>query len=158
MSSEFHFYNKFFEYINGDIDLNNDVIKLMLVKTSYVPDVTHKVLADIVPASNELAEVDSPANGYVTGGQVLTGQSYVSQDSPALGKFVADNMEWPALTGVFRYGVLYAIKTVSVSPAIVNPLIGYILFDNTPADKVLVAIDFWVLWNVNGIFDLSVSA
>lgn len=156
MSSEFHFYNKFFEYVNGVIDLNNDTIKLMLVGNSYVPDVTHDVLADIVPASNELEEIDSPNNGYLTGGKALTGQSFLAQDSPALSKFSADNMAWPALTGVFRYGVLYAEKTISVSPAIVNPLIGYILFDNTPADKVMIAIDFNVIWNANGIFDLSV--
>jgi hypothetical protein len=64
-------------------------------------------------------------------------------------------MEWPVLTGIFRYGILYAEKTI-VSPAIVNPLIGYILFDNTPADKVMVAVDYYVIWNANGIFDLSV--
>jgi len=129
----------------------------MLVKNTYTPDVTHDVLADVVPASNEVAAVASPNNGYTASGKVLTGQSYVSSDSPAQSVFDADDLTWAALTATFRYGIFYANKSVG-SPAIVNPLIGYILFDNTPADKVLSAVDFLVIWSAYGIFDLAISS
>lgn len=156
MSSDFTFYNKFREYIGGGvIDLKTDTIKLMLVTSSYTPSAAHDVLADVQASPDpEVVAVASPDNGYDAGGKTLTNQTYVATDSPAAAVFDADDLTWTALTATFRYGILYAEKSVG-SPAIVNPLIGYLTFDDTPADVIVSGIDFTVIWNTSGIFALD---
>lgn len=156
MISEFNFYNKFTEYLGGGvINLKTDTIKLMLVTSGYTPSAAHDILADVQTSPDpEVVPVASPDNGYDAGGKALTGQTFLSTDSPAQSVFDADDLTWTALTATFRYGILYAEKTIG-SPAIVNPLIGYILFDNTPADKELVGTDFTVTWNALGIFSMG---
>jgi hypothetical protein len=158
MASALYLYNKVLEYLGGGvIDLKTDTIKLMLVTSAYVPSAVHDVLADVKASPDpEVVAVASPSNGYTTGGQALTGQTYTSTDSPARSVFDANNVSWPALTATFRYGILYAEKTVG-SPAIVNPLIGYILFDTAPADKIFSGVDFTVVWNAAGILALTKS-
>jgi hypothetical protein len=71
--------------------------------------------------------------------------------------FDAADLSWTALTATFRYGILYAEKSVG-SPAVVNPLIGYILFDTTPANIVVSGVDWLCQWNASGIFDLAPAA
>jgi len=152
MASSFTLYSSVRKYVlDGTINLAEDTLKLALVTSSYSPDVSDAVLADVmISPSPEVEEVASPSNGYTTGGKELTGQLATKTDSPSAGKFDADNLTWAALTATFRYGILYAEKTVG-SPAIVNPLIGYILFDTTPADIVVSGLDWTVQWSANGI-------
>jgi len=135
----------------GIIDLSIDTVKLMLVTSGYTPDPAHDVLADVTASpSPEVAEVASPDNGYDAGGKALTGQSVTLVDSPAVETFDADDVVWPNLTATFRFGILYVEKTI-LSPAIVNPLIGYITFDTEPADIIISGVNYTVQWNPNGI-------
>lgn len=158
MSSQFYLYNKVTEYLgSGVIDLKTDPINLMLVTNDYVPDVTHDVLADVEAFAAEVVPVASPDNGYVAGGKALTSQTYVGTDTPAQSKFDAADLTWTALTATFRYGILYAVKSIG-SPEIVNPLIGYILFDDTPADIEVNGVDYVVQWNAAGIFTMAEAA
>jgi len=137
--------------MDGTINLATDVIKLMLVKSSYTPSIAHAVLADVITSpSPEVEAVASPSNGYTTGGETLTGQAVTKTDSPSAGKFDANDVTWTALTASFRYGILYSEKSVG-SPAIVNPLIGYILYDTTPEDVTVSGIDWTTQWNASGI-------
>ena len=146
MAASFTLYSSFRKYVmDGTINLSTDTIKLMLVTSSYTPSIAHDVLADVTASPTpELGSGD----GYTTGGAEVTGKAVTNTDSPSQGIFDALDTEWASLTKTFRYGILYALK--SVSP-ITNPLIGYILFDTTPADIVLSASKFTVQWNSGGI-------
>lgn len=150
MAAEATLYSSFRKNnLNGVIDLENDVIKLMLVTSDYVFDVTHEVLADVNAYPDpEVVAVASPSNGYTKGGQALTGKVVTKADSPSSGNFDADDVTYLLLTATFRGGILYAEKTVG---DIVNPLIEYILFDNAPADITAAGIDWVCIWSANGI-------
>lgn len=152
MASEFTLYPCFRKYIfDGTIDPVNDTIKLLLVTNQYIPDDSHDVLADVLASpSPEVEAIASPSNGYTQGGKALTGNLASNTDSPSAGKFDADDVTWEALTATFRYGILYAEKSVG-SPAIVNPLIGYILYDTAPADITVAGVDWINQWSPNGI-------
>lgn len=148
MASEFTLYSSFRKYnLDGTIDLDTDTIKLMLVTSDYTPDLAHEFLADINASPDpEVVVVASPSNGYTQGGQALTGQ-IVTNTSNA-GKFDADDVTFVLLTATFRYGILYAEKTVD---DIENPLIGYVLFNDAPADIVASGVDWVCRWSANGI-------
>lgn len=152
MPSELTLYNSFRKYVmDGTIKLSEDTLKLMLVTSNYEPSATHDVLADVQASPDpEVVSIASPDNGYVSGGAEITGATITSTDSPAQAVFDADDVTWIALTATFRYGILYAEKSVG-SPAIVNPLIGYITFDNSPGDVSVSGVDFVVQWNPAGL-------
>lgn len=156
MATTFTLYNCFKKYLlNGTIDLDTDTIKVALVTSAYTPAVTHDVLADVMASPDpEVVAIASPSNGYTDGGAELAGAAVTHTDSPSVAKFDANDLTWSALTATFRYGIVYASKSVG-SPAIVNPLIGYILFDTTPADVTITGIDFTIQWSASGIVTLS---
>jgi hypothetical protein len=150
MASTFTLYSSFRKYImDGTIDLDTDEIYLMLVTSDYTPDIAHTVLADINASPDpEVVAVASPSNGYTQGGQILTGVAVTN--SATAGKLDADDVTYVTLTATFRYGILYVKKSTG-SPAIVNPLIGCILFNTAPADVVVSGIDWLCQWSPNGI-------
>lgn len=150
MAAEFTLYSAYHQYnLDGTIDLMADTIKMLLVTSDYTPEVTHEVLGDVLTSpSPEVEAVASPDNGYTQGGEELTGKVVTKTDSPAAGTFDADDLTWSALTATFRYGILYAEKTVD---EIVDPLIGYVLFDSTPGDVTVSGVDWVCRWSSNGI-------
>lgn len=151
MPSEINLYNSFYQYIaTGVINLASDTLKVALVTSDYTPNAAHTVLADVNSSPDpEVAEIASPDNGYVTGGAELTSVTMTQVTSPAvLSTLDAENLTWTALTATFRYGILYANVTVD---GVVNPLIGYIIFDTTPADITISGIDFIIQWASTGI-------
>jgi hypothetical protein len=150
------FYSSFYKYVlDGTINLASDTIKLALVTSAYTPSVAHDVLADVNSSPDpEVEQVASPDNGYTTGGEEVTGVSVTHTDSPSQATLDADDVEWTALTATFRYGILYAEKSVG-SPAIVNPLIAYILYDTEPEDVVVNGVDWKTKWSPNGILTVS---
>jgi hypothetical protein len=157
MASSLTLYNKFLQYImDGTLDLNSNTIKLALVTSDYTPDPTHDVLADVLSSpSPEVEAIESPSNGYTAGGATVGNPAVTFTDSPIKGKFDADDAVWTGLTATFRYGILYASGTLN---GVVNPLIGYILFDTTPADVVISGVDYTVQWNSSGIINLAPAA
>lgn len=151
MPSTMTLYNSFYQNIgSGVLDLKNDTIKIILVTSAYTPDAAHTVLADINASPDpEVVPVASPDNGYTAGGETLTGQTVTQVITPAvLSTLDADNVTWTSLTAGFRYAVMYSLKTVG---GIVNPLIAFILFDDTPADINIGGIDFIIQWPTAGI-------
>lgn len=154
MPSTLTLYNKLTKYLqDGTIDLDTNTINLALVTSSYTPDAAHDVLADVFGSpSCEVEAVASPSNGYTAGGEEVGTKTLTQTDSPAETVFDAGDVTFSALTATFRYGILYAVGTLN---GIVNPLIGYILFDNTPADIVMTGIDFVVQWNASGITKIA---
>ena len=142
MASSFTLYPSARKYCHdGTIDFDTATIKLMLVTSSYTPSTTHTIKADI---TNEVASGD----GYTTGGTALVNPAVTYTQSPSAGKFDADDHVIAALTKVFRYGILYVEGTVN---GIVNPLIGYILYDTTPADITVSGLSWTTQWASAGI-------
>lgn len=114
-------------------DLVGATIKVMLVSSAYTPNAAtggHSVLADI---TNELAN----GNGYTTGGYAV-GTNTVTAITNGW-KFSTTDASWTGSgTGIpaWRYAIMYVSGTLWGKT---NPLIGYILGDNTPADIPLTA-------------------
>lgn len=125
-------------FSDGTLDWDTDTFKVALVTSSYTFSAAHTVWADA--SANEVATGD----GYTTGGATLT----TSLDNT---KLDALDVTWTALTKTFRGAIIYKVGTAN---ALVNPLVGYILFDDTPADTVVSGIDFVLIWNTSGVFSL----
>jgi hypothetical protein len=141
-------YNSLSKYIaDGTIDVDTDTFKVALVASTYTPSASaHTVYADI---TNEL----STANGYTNGGATLSSVTFTR--SGATSTFDAADTVWTASGGsiVARYAVIYKLGTAN---SIVNPLVAYILLDNTPADVTTTAGNtLTIQWNAAGIFDIS---
>jgi len=136
MATTFSKYTSYNQYVHdGTINLNSTGnIKFALVTSSYVFSAAHTLFdngADDAtdPSYNEVATGD----GYTTGGAALASLSVNST------RFDSASPAWTGLTKVFRAGVLYLDDTVNT---IAKPLIGYVLFDATPADITMTGGDF----------------
>lgn len=157
MATTFTLYNSFLKYIaNGTIDLDTNTIKVALVTSAYTPALTHDVLADVLSSpSPEVVAVASPSNGYTSGGASLSGATVTLSDSPTLSKFDADDLTWTNLTATFRYGIVYASGTLN---GVLNPLIGYILFNDLPADISVGGVNYTIQWSASGIITVGKQA
>jgi len=126
-------------FMDGTLDWDTDTFKLALVTSAYTFSAAHTVWADA--SANEIAT----GNGYTTGGATLT----TSIDNTMLD---ATDVTFTALDKTFRGAIIYKVGTAN---ALVDPLVGYILFNDAPADVVSPGIDFVVLWNTLGVFALA---
>ena len=105
---------------NGNVDLDTDTIKLILVTSSYTPDqATHNFRDDL--GANEA----SGGSGYPAGGFTLASKA-LSVSTLTLNWDAADISQ--AITGgplAFRYGVYYKSRGGVASA---DELIGYVDF------------------------------
>ncbi len=146
MASELKLFNSYnFVTKNGTVDLDTDPIKVALLTSGYAFNANHTVFADLS------AHEGAAGNGYTLGGVTLTGQSVTIVGGVTV--FTADAVAWLLLTKTFRWAVLYADKTAN---GMTKPLLGIALPDNTPADVSVVASDYALMWNANGIARSSV--
>lgn len=125
-------------FVDGTMDWDTDTFKIALVSSSYVFSAAHTIWADA--STYEL----SSGNGYTTGGATLVTQI----DNT---KMDANDVTWALLDKTFRGAVIYKSGTAN---GLVNPLVGYILFNDAPIDIVSPGIDFIILWNSLGLFSL----
>jgi len=93
-------------YVKGDaktkqglIDWDNDTIKVALLSSSYIPDLTNHDFFDDV----SLYEITG--TGYTQGGNTLTGVT-VSSSSNVV-SISANNVQWTSAQFTFRYAVIY---------------------------------------------------
>jgi hypothetical protein len=101
--------------LSKKIDLLNDDIKVMLVSSAYVPNVdTHGVKADV---TGEIT-----GTGYTAGGLSLASKTLTQNTTNNNWKFDAADLTFPALSGTFRYAVIYDNTHAD------KPLIGYVDF------------------------------
>jgi len=110
-------------------DLVSANLRMSLHTTSWTPNVTATGNSLFSEATNELGT----AFGYTAGGYALTGVATATAGNNGF-YLSSGNAVWTAAGGsipVFRYAVLYYLGTLW---GMVNPLIGYILCDATPAD------------------------
>jgi hypothetical protein len=77
----------------------------------------------------DLTNEHANGNGYTTGGQAFTGETWTKSGSVAT--FDCDNVVWTASGGsiVARFAVIYCNATVN---SIVKPLLCVCLLDTTP--------------------------
>lgn len=103
-----------------------------------------------------LTSEHSNANGYTTGGEAITGVTWL--ESSGTVTFDCDNVVWTASgAGITaRYAVIYKNATVN---SIVKPLLCVCLLDATPADVSATAGNtLTVAINASGVFTLSGAA
>ena len=127
---------------NGNIDLDTDTIKVMLVASAYTPDQDlHTKRSDI---TNEIA-----GTGYSAGGAALANKTVTQDNTNNKGIFDADDLVWAASTLTARGAVLYKSRGGLASA---DELICYIDFG---ADKISDNGNFTLQWNAAGILNLS---
>lgn len=110
-------------------DLISASVKIALLTSNYIPDRT--LTGDSVWADISAEEITA-GNGYTLGGKALENITKIALTAGY--KFSSDNVTWTATGGpipTWRYAVMYVEGTLW---ELVNPLIGYILADTTPAD------------------------
>lgn len=138
MAVTFTKYTHTHKILTNQGDWNSNTIKLALVTSSYIFSATHTQWSDA-----STYEV-SNGNGYTTGGATMT----CSSDNIMLD---ATDVTFTALTKTFRGAVMYIEGTIET---ITNPVLAYILFDDTPNDIVMSGTDFVAIWNASGVFTL----
>lgn len=107
---------------NASHDLADDNQKIALLDNAYVPNLaTHASFDDV--NNYELAD-DSAPGGYVAGGSALVNKAYTYVLGAAT--LTADPIAWTALTGTFRYAVIYRVGARVSAPT--NGLIGLVDF------------------------------
>ena len=112
-------YNNFYEYLlNGSFDATGDTVNVMLLTSSYTPDIDTDVFVDDIIA----AEVSG--TGYTTGGQALSSVGVTLDNTNDLAYVDADDPAWSASTITCRYAVFYKDTGASAT----DVLISYIDF------------------------------
>lgn len=136
-------YNSFKRDIqNGSIDLDTDDIKVMLVTSTYTPNIdTHTKASDI---TNEVVGA-----GYTAGGVSLATKAVTADNTNDLGKFDADDVTWATSTITARGAVIYKSRGGASSA---DELVAYLDF---VSDKISTAGDFNLIFNANGILTLT---
>lgn len=136
-------YNSFKrDIMNGAIDLDTDTIKVMLVTSTYTPDVdAHTKRSDI---TNEVS-----GTGYSAGGEALANKAVSVDNTDNEGVFDADDLTWSTATITARGAVLYKSRGGASSA---DELICYIDFGS---DIVSTGSDFTITWNAEGIINLN---
>ena len=155
MSSQLYFYNKLRLYImDGTVDFDTDTIKCMLLKSDYVPDLSHAVLADICTSPTpEVEAIASPSNGYTEGGVELTGAALTEVPSPVSVNLTFDPVEWFSLTATFMYAVFYVADTKN---GLLNPLLAYVVLDYEGQTSIVVnGVDYQIQMPTDGLMTLA---
>jgi hypothetical protein len=135
-------YNIFKKSImTGAIDLDTDTLKVMLVTSSYTPNIdTHLDRADV---TNEVT-----GDGYTEGGVTLTSVTVTQDDTNNRAVFDAGDVSWTTATITARGAVIYK----STGTAGNDLLIAYKDFGS---DKVSTYGTFTIVWGSDGILYLG---
>ena len=123
----------------GNVDMDTDVIKVILLNNSHSFTSTNDDYSDIL--ANELAS----GSGYTTAGETLTNASVVSTTSTA--KWDADNVAWTSATFTAAHAVIHDTTIVGA-----NDLVCSIDFGG---DKSVAAGTFTLQWNASGIITIA---
>lgn len=140
-------YNSFkADIMDGSIDLDTDTIKVVLVTSSYTPDIdAHTQYSHI---TNEL----STGDGYTVGGATLANVAVTVDTANDRAKFDADDVTWTTASLTARGAIIYKYIDNEGSPADTSPLICYKDFG---ADITSTNADFTIVWDSDGILYLS---
>lgn len=112
-------FNKFIEFLGkGTIDLDTNVFKAALVKSTYVFDAAHEDFATSVQAHEVAA-----GNGYTAGGVTLSGVTWAYNSGTGKTVFDCNDPSWTATGGDL------------------GPATGLVVYDST-SGKLVGFIDF----------------
>ena len=122
--------------LTGNLDAENDTIKVALMTSSYVVDKDTNIFSD----THEIS-----ATGYTAGGKVLANSVVTQDDANDLAKWDADDVVWDPSTITARYAVMYNTTRA-------DSIIGVydFLSDMTSSNG-----PFAVRWNAAGVLALS---
>ncbi len=136
-------YNSFKrDIMNGSIDLDTDAINVMLVTSTYTPNIdTHTKRSDI---TNEVS-----GTGYTAGGSALASKVVSVDTTDDEGVFDAADLSWTTSTITARGAVLYKARGGASSA---DELIGYVDF---VTDRISSAGTFTIQWDTEGIINLN---
>lgn len=139
-------YNSFKgKIMDGSIDLDSDTIKVVLVTSSYTPDIdTHTQYSHI---SNQIT-----GTGYTAGGKTLANCSVTVDTSGDKAVFDADDATWTSSTITARGAIIYKYIDNGGSPDNASPLICYKDFGSNKSSS---SGDFTIRWDDDGILYLS---
>lgn len=104
------------QLLNGNIDLVNDTIKLMLITSSHTPDIDAEEFIDDVSA-NEVGD----SGTYSSGGATLGTKSVTVDDTNDRAYFDAADVAFTSATITARYAYLYKDTGTPAT----SPIIGY---------------------------------
>jgi len=128
--------------MNGSIDLDTDTIKLMLVTSTYAPNVdTHTKRSDV---TNEIT-----GTGYTAGGVTLANKTVTVNNTTNTGVFDADDITISTATITARGAVLYKSRGGASSA---DEIICYLDFGS---DITSTNSDFIIQFNASGILTTS---
>lgn len=146
-------YNNAKQYIGDgtfDMDAGDAFFAVILVTSSYTPDLSHDTYSDV--SGDEVAN----GNGYSTGGVTPSNTSWT--ETGGVATFDSDDPTWTANGGPItaRYAVLVHVAAGSGAPQAGDKLIAYSLLDNSPADVIANdQADLIIVIDEDGYFDLS---
>jgi len=139
-------YNSFKKKImDGSIDLDTNTIKVVLVTSSYTPNIdTHTQYSHI---TNQVT-----GTGYTAGGATLANKSVAVDTTNDRAKFDADDTTWTTASVTARGAIIYKYVDNAGNPDDTSPLICYKDFG---ADVTSTNADFTIKWHADGILYLS---
>ena len=133
------------DLMDGTLDLDIDTIKVVLVTSTYTPDIdTHTQYSHI---TNQVT-----GDGYTAGGATLADKTVSVDTVNNRGVFDATNTTWSTSTITARGAILYKYVDDGGNPAATSPLLCYFDF---LADKESSSGDFTIQWDDVGILTLS---
>ena len=128
---------------NEEINFTQDTFKVMLVTSTYTPNVNTDRYKSAITG-------EASGSGYEAGGQELENVQYLRTNQTAT--FTATNPKWTGLNMEnVRYAVLYDDTPEQAEQ---KPLIGWIDFGQA---LTIVNADLEIVWNVEGIFSVTLS-
>lgn len=91
------------------------------------------------------AGAEAVGTGYTAGGNEITTKTLINPlTSPRRTFFDGDDVTYSTATVTARTGCIYRVGTVD---SIINPFLGFVIFNDAPADVGSVAADFIIKWN-----------
>lgn len=131
------------KFLNKEIDIDTDTIKVMLLTNSHSNDPDTQEFIDDVSA-NQVS-----GTGYTAGGATLASKTLTQDNTNNKAVFDAGDITWSSANGfTARYAVIYKdTGTAGTSPIIA-------IFD-FGADKTASGSDFILTWNASGILSLA---
>lgn len=124
--------------LQGNIDFDNDTIKVMLLDENHTTDIDAQEYIDDVSA-NEVS-----GTGYSAGGATLANGAVSQDNTNDRAKFDADDTVWTTSTIDAQYAVLYKDTGTPAT----SPIVGIVDFGELLSST---AADFSILWHANGI-------
>jgi len=127
--------------MTGDINLGSDTLKILLVTSTYAPNIdTHQFLSDV---TNEVVGA-----GYTAGGKTLASVAILTDLPNDRSALDAADVTWTTATITARAAIIY--KDTGVAGT--SKLITYIDF---VTDKISSGADFTIAFDATGILRLS---